>query len=144
MLPRCRGPLLPVLAVCLLSPLRARADFPFSPPVRPALPRVQDTAWARNPLDVFALAKPEEARPKPNPPARRIPPLRRVTFGLTGLAPPPEERAAFLADNSPDAYEKVVDRLLASPHFGERWASHWLDVVRFAETEGYKFDSMRP
>src|SRR5262249_31920208 len=88
-------------------------------------------------------AKLEHAGLHPNPPADKLTLLRRVTFDLTGLAPTPEETKAFLSDNSPNAYEKVVDRLLASPRFGERWAQHWLDVVRYAATEGFKTDRPR-
>jgi hypothetical protein len=98
----------------------------------------------RNSLDTFVLARLQKAGLRPNPEADRLTLLKRVTFDLTGLAPTPEERAAFLADRSPDAYERLVDRLLQSPHFGERWAQHWLDVVRYAETEGFKLDRIRP
>ena len=97
-----------------------------------------------NPLDAFVLAPLEKAGLRPNPPADKLTLLRRVTFDLTGLLPTPAEREAFLADKAPDAYERLVDRLLRSPHFGERWAQHWLDVVRFAETEGFKLDRLRP
>src|SRR5690349_7562743 len=120
------------------------ADWPFAPLARPAVPRVKQRDWVRNPVDAFVLAKLEEAGLQPSPPADKLTLLRRVTFDLTGLAPTPAERDAFLADQSPDAYERLVDRLLNSPHYGERWAEHWLDVVRFAETEGYKVDRLRP
>jgi hypothetical protein len=125
------------------GPARA-ADWPFGPLARPAVPPVKQQDWVRNPVDAFVLAKLEEAGLRPNPPADRLTLLRRVTFDLTGLAPTPAERDAFLADQSPDAYERLVDRLLSSPRYGERWAEHWLDVVRFAETEGYKADRLRP
>ncbi len=105
---------------------------------------MQRKSWLRNPLDAFVLARLEKAGLQPNPPADKLTLLRRVTFDLTGLLPTPAERDAFLADRSPDAYERLVDRLLRSPHFGERWAQHWLDVVRFAETEGFKLDKLRP
>jgi hypothetical protein len=108
------------------------------------MPRVRFTGWGHNPIDTFVLARLEKAGIQPSPEAARLTLLRRVTFDLTGLAPTPAERAAFLADRAPGAYEHVVDRLLASPHFGERWAQHWLDVVRYAETEGFKFDRLRP
>jgi hypothetical protein len=98
----------------------------------------------RNPIDAFVLARLEQAGLEPAPPADRLALLRRVTFDLTGLAPTPAECTAFLRDRAPDAYEKVVDRLLASPHYGERMAQHWLDLVRYAETEGYKLDRLRP
>ena len=90
------------------------------------------------------LAGLEKAGLQPNPPADKLTLLRRVTFDLTGLLPTPAQCDAFLADRGPDAYERVVDRLLASPHFGVRWAQHWLDVVRFAETDGFKVDRLRP
>ena len=81
---------------------------------------------------------------KPSPPADKATLLRRASFDLTGLPPTPEEVQAFLADNSPEAFEKVVDRLLASPHYGERWGRHWLDLARYAESEGFKADETRP
>jgi hypothetical protein len=98
----------------------------------------------RNPIDAFVLAGLEKAGLEPNPPADKLTLLRRVTFDLTGLLPTQAERDAFLTDRAPDAYERLVDRLLGSPHFGERWAQHWLDVVRFAETDGFKVDRLRP
>jgi hypothetical protein len=107
-------------------------------------PAVKDKSWGRNPLDAFILAKLEAAGLRPAPPAERRALLRRVTFDLTGLPPTPQEIDAFLADTSADAYEKVVDRLLASPAYGERWGRHWLDLVRFAETSGHEFDFDMP
>ncbi len=109
-----------------------------------ARPRSATPAWVRTPVDAFVLAKLEARGWTPAPPADRRELIRRVTFDLTGLPPTPEEVEAFVADASPDAYEKVVDRLLASPRYGERWAQHWLDVVRFAETEGYEYDRHIP
>jgi hypothetical protein len=147
---RCRLPALTCLAAAalgatLLAPPPGRAaDWPFAPLSRPAVPAVPPSGWTRNPIDAFVLAHLEKAGLRPNPPADRLTLLRRVTFDLTGLAPTPAERAAFLADHAPDAYERLVDRLLGSPHFGERWAQHWLDVVRYAETEGFKVDRLRP
>jgi hypothetical protein len=144
---RCPGRALVLLS--LLTALAGAgsgraADWPFAPLTRPGVPAVKQKDWARNPVDAFVLAKLEEAGLQPNPPADKLTLLRRVTSDLTGLAPTPEEREAFLADQSPDAYERLVDRLLDSPHFGERWAQHWLDVVRFAESEGFKLDKLRP
>jgi hypothetical protein len=134
-----------VLTVALFATAAVRAgDWPFAPLTRPAVPAVKDWDWGRNPIDAFILAPLEKAGVRPSPPADRRTLLRRVTFDLTGLAPTPAEEQAFLNDQAPDAYEHVVDRLLASPHFGERWAQHWLDVVRFAETEGFKVDRLRP
>jgi hypothetical protein len=111
-------------------------------PVSP--PEPMNAAWARNDVDRFILARQEAAGVTPSPQAPRETLLRRLTFDLTGLPPTPEELAAFLADTSADAYERLVDRLLASPRFGERWARHWLDAVRFGESGGYEFDGDRP
>jgi hypothetical protein len=125
-------------------PAEAKSHWAWKPPVRPAVPRVRDAGWVRNPIDAFILAKLEAAGPAPAPPASREQLLRRVTFDLTGLPPEPAEIDAFLADHSLDAYAKVVDRLLASPHYGERWGRHWLDLARYAESNGYEHDEVRP
>ncbi len=123
----------------------ATGDWPFQPLARPALPELKQLAgWARNPVDLFIGQKLEAKNLKPNPQADKLTLLRRVTFDLTGLPPTPAEQADFLADQSADAYAKVVDRLLASPRYGERWAQHWLDLVRYSETEGFKKDTLRP
>jgi hypothetical protein len=111
----------------------------FQPVRRPALPAVRDGAWPRTSVDRFILARLEEKGLTPSPPADRRTLIRRATFDLTGLPPTPEEVAAFEADPSPDAYERLIDRLLASPHYGERWGRFWLDVARFADTKGYVF-----
>ena len=97
----------------------------------------------RNPIDAFILARLEKEGLKPSPEADKVTLLRRVTFDLTGLPPTPAEVDAFVADKSPDAYEKVVDRLLASPRYGERMAMQWLDLARYADTHGYHIDSAR-
>ncbi len=123
---------------------RARSFWSFRPVVRPEVPNVARGDWAQSPIDRFVLAKLEAVGLAPAPPAARTTLLRRVTYDLTGLPPTPEEVDAFLADASPDAYEKVVERLLASPRYGERWARHWLDLVRYAETDGYEFDAPKP
>ncbi|MBS1788567.1 MAG: DUF1553 domain-containing protein [Acidobacteria bacterium] len=115
----------------------------FVKPVRPTTPSVKNQGWIRTPIDAFVLAKLEEKGLQPSPPADKRTLLRRVTFDLTGLPPTPLEISAFLADKSSNAYEKVVDQLLASPHYGERWAQHWLDVVRFGETNGFELDADR-
>jgi len=107
-------------------------------------PAVKNTKWVRTPIDRFILAKLEAKGLHPNPPADKATLLRRASFDLIGLPPTPEEVAAFLADNSPQAFEKVVDRLLASPQYGERWGRHWLDLARYAESEGFKADETRP
>jgi hypothetical protein len=110
---------------------------------RPALPRVKDEKWPRNAIDRFLLAPIEEAGLKPSPEADRRTLLRRLSFDLLGLPPTPEEVDAFVNDRSDKAYEKVVDRLLKSKHFGERLALYWLDLVRFADTGGYHSDNHR-
>ena len=110
-------------------------------PIRSAhVPPVKDAGWVNDSLDAFILARLEEKGLAPAPPADKRALIRRVTFDLTGLPPTPEEVSAFVADESPDAFARVVDRLLASPHFGERWGRHWLDLVRYAETRGHEFD----
>jgi hypothetical protein len=116
----------------------------FRPPRRPDVPAVKDKDWCVNPIDAFALARLEAEGLSPSPRADKLRLLRRVTFDLTGLPPTPDEQDAFLKDDAPDAYAKVVDHLLASPRYGERWAQHWLDLVRYAETDGFKSDDLRP
>ena len=106
-------------------------------------PPVRDNAWPRTDIDRFVLARLEAAGLSPNPEASRETLARRVFFDLIGLPPTPEELEGFLADTSADAYERLVDRLLESPRFGERWARHWLDTVRYAESGGYEFDGDR-
>ncbi len=118
-------------------------EWPFAPPVRPAAPDVANATWAANPIDRFVLSRLERAGLQPSRPADKTTLLRRVTYDLTGLPPTAAEMDAFLADRSSEAYSRVVDRLLASPRFGERWAQHWLDLVRYAETEGFKTDKLR-
>lgn len=113
----------------------------FSKPVRPAEPKPKNAEWVRSPIDAFVLARLEAAGLSPAPPAERLALLRRAYYDLIGLPPTPEEVDAFLADDSPGAFEKVVDRLLDSPHYGEKWARHWLDLVRYAETNGYERDN---
>src|SRR5262245_22670005 len=114
-------------------------------PVRPALPEVRNPKpEIRNPIDAFVRARLEAAGLTPAPPATREQLLRRVTFDLTGLPPTPEEVEAWLSDKSPDAYERLVDRLLASPQYGERWGRHWLDLARYADSNGYEHDEVRP
>ncbi|NUN97556.1 MAG: DUF1553 domain-containing protein [Candidatus Omnitrophica bacterium] len=109
----------------------------FRPVVKPALPKVRNEPWIRSPIDRFILAKMEEHGIDPSPPSDRAGLLRRVTYDLIGLPPTFAEVQGFVADPSPDAYEKVVDRLLASPRYGERWARYWLDLARYSDTTGY-------
>jgi hypothetical protein len=113
------------------------------PPKRPPLPSVKNEAWARSPIDRFILARLEEAGLEPAPEADRRSLARRVTLDLTGLPPSPSDVDAFVSDASPDAYEKLVDRLLASPHWGEHRARYWLDAARYADTHGIHFDNYR-
>ncbi|MGH9718761.1 MAG: PSD1 and planctomycete cytochrome C domain-containing protein [Bryobacteraceae bacterium] len=123
---------------------RGRKHWSFQPIKNPALPKVRLSTWPRSPIDRFVLASLERKGLRPAPAAGRRTLLRRVTFDLIGLPPAPQEIAGFVADRSPRAFEKVVDRLLASPHYGERWARHWLDLARYAETSGHEFDSEKP
>ena len=115
----------------------------FILPERPALPPVSDPEWVRNPIDAFVLSRLDAEGLGPSAEADRATLLRRVTLDLTGLPPTPAELAAFLGDDSPDAYEKAVDRLLGSPRYGERMASEWLDAARYADTNGYQTDGER-
>jgi mono/diheme cytochrome c family protein len=115
----------------------------FQPVQKPIPPKVQNTAWVSNPIDNFILARLEGKKLAPNPIADRRTLLRRLSYDLTGLPPTATEVQAFVADKSPNAYEKAVDRLLASPRYGERWARHWMDVARYADTKGYVFTDDR-
>jgi cytochrome c553 len=121
-----------------------RAHWAFRPVTAPIPPKVGDSAWPINPIDAFILAKLESQGLRPNAPATKTELLRRATYDLTGLPPTPEEVDAFLGDTSPLAYEHVIDRLLASPRYGETWGRHWLDLVRFAETNSYERDDPKP
>src|SRR5580700_6125929 len=109
---------------------------------RPAVPRLDD-AWIRTPVDAFVLAKLREKGLHPSPEGERRTLIRRLTYDLHGLPPSPEEVDAFAADSSPDAYEHLVDRLLASPRYGERWGRHWLDAAHYGESHGYDKDKPR-
>jgi uncharacterized protein DUF1553/uncharacterized protein DUF1549 len=121
-----------------------RSWWAFQPVVQPAAPAVKNKKWVKTPIDAFILAKLEAKDLQPNPPGDKLTLLRRATIDMTGLAPTADEIQQFLADNSPTAWEKVVDRLLASPAYGERWGRHWLDIVRYADSNGYKADETRP
>src|SRR5438477_5168644 len=122
---------------------RWQKHWSFIPPVRPALPAVKNTAWVRNPIDAFVLQRLEREGLVPSPEAGRETLLRRVSLDLTGLPPSVAEMDAFLKDKSADAYSKAVDRLLASPRYGERMAERWLDAARYADTNGYQYDAER-
>jgi hypothetical protein len=121
-----------------------KEHWSYQPLVRPALSPVRKPRWVRNPIDRFIMAELETAELPHAPEADRIALIRRVTFDLTGLPPSPSEVAAFLKDHRPDAYELLVDRLLESPHYGERWAQHWLDLAHYADSNGFELDAERP
>ena len=121
-----------------------RDHWSFKPLTNPAPPSPSDDAWARNDVDRFILSRLEAEGLRPSPEADRLTWLRRVSFDLVGLPPSTAEVDAFLEDQGPDAYERVVERLLASPRYGERWAQHWLDVVRYADTHGFEVNTERP
>jgi mono/diheme cytochrome c family protein len=121
-----------------------RQFWSFQPLADVAPPAVKNEAWCRTPIDRFILAKQEEAGLTPNDPASRRVLIRRATFDLLGLPPTPEEVEAFVNDPDPEAWPKLIDRLLDSDHYGERWARHWMDVARFAESTGYEQDDDRP
>ncbi|WP_395093746.1 DUF1553 domain-containing protein [Armatimonas sp.] len=140
--------LLALLPLAVLGTLalasRESSLWSLQPVQLPPIPRpAGGIKWARNPIDAFVLAKLEAKGLKPAPEADRRTLIRRVSFDLTGLPPTPQEIAAFLADAAPNAYEKLVERLLASPHYGERWGRHWLDVARFGESHGFEYDHLR-
>src|SRR4051812_47681541 len=116
----------------------------FRPVVKPPVPAVKDQGWSRNPIDALIASKLETKDLNPNPPADKLTRLRRVTLDMTGLPPTQDEIQKFMSDDSPNAWEKVVDRLLASPQYGERWGRHWLDVARYADSNGFKADETRP
>ena len=149
---RSNGALRPLTVFVMLTVCAAAARAPsgkadhwaFKPAARPAVPDTAADPWVRNPIDAFVRAKHQQQGLSPSPAADRRVLIRRATFDLTGLPPTPAEVEAFLSDSSPDAYEKLIDRLLASPAYGERWARHWLDVVHFGETHGYDKDKPRP
>lgn len=121
----------------------AKDHWAFKPPVQSVLPSVSDPKWGRTPIDAFVLARLDKEGLKPSVEADRVTLLRRLHLDLTGLPPTVAEVDAFLADKSADAYEQAVERLLKSPHYGERWARHWLDAARYADSDGYEKDKSR-
>ncbi|MBI3852436.1 MAG: DUF1549 domain-containing protein [Verrucomicrobia bacterium] len=135
-----------LILTCL--PLRA-ADtnwhnhWAFKPPTRPAVPKLRGNHWASTPIDNFILGRLEKEKLKPSPEADKATLLRRLSLDLIGLPPTIAELDAFLADKSPDAYDKQVERLLKSPHYGERWGRHWLDAARYADSDGFEKDKPR-
>ena len=134
--PRTGGPIDPVAD-------QAKKHWAFQPVSSPAVPATRTAGWAKTEVDAFILAALEAKNLKPQPEADRRTLIRRATFDLLGLPPTPEEVEAFEKDKDPQAYEKVIDRLLASPRYGERWARHWLDVARYSDTKGYVFQEER-
>jgi len=125
---------------CIVSAPGSHTHWAYVPPVRAKIPQVTNRAWVRNPIDAFVLNRLEKEKLSPSPEADRTTLIRRITLDLTGLPPSPSEVDAFVADKSPKAYEKVVDRLLASPHYGERMALPWLDAARYADSNGFQQD----
>ena len=156
-MPKKRDPLTPEQIALLRKWIEQGADWPdvaatedarlkhwaFKAPARPELPAAKNQRWVRNPVDAFILAKLDGEKLTPSPEADRTSLLRRLSLDLIGLPPTPQEVEAFLADKSPDAYGKQVERLLASPHYGERWARHWLDGARYADSDGFEKDMTR-
>jgi len=138
-----QGAEIPESAATYAAPEAAKTHWGFIAPVRPAVPQVSHKAWVRNPIDSFILARLEKEGLSPSPPADRVTLLRRLSLDLIGLPPTAAEVDAFLADKSPSAYEKQVDRLLNSPHYGERWGRIWLDAARYADSNGYEKDQPR-
>jgi hypothetical protein len=121
----------------------ATKHWAFQPPQRFPKPKVRNLAWVRNPIDSFVLAKLEKEGLSPAPEATKVTLIRRLSLDLLGLPPEPTEVEAFLSDTQADAYERLVERLLASPHYGERWGRHWLDLARYADSNGYNIDDAR-
>ncbi|MGB8167347.1 MAG: PSD1 and planctomycete cytochrome C domain-containing protein [Chthoniobacteraceae bacterium] len=146
--PKDKKPLKPAEIETLKKWVAKGAEWPvhwaYLPVQHPAPPAVQDAAWPRNEVDRFVLAALDAKEIKPSPEADRYTLIRRLSYDLLGLPPTPEEADAFVADTAPDAYQKLADRLLASPHFGERWGRHWLDRARYADSDGYEKDNPRP
>jgi hypothetical protein len=133
----------PPAAAAAATPQR-NSHWAFNPVVKPEPPAVQQRSWVRNPIDAFILARLEREGILPSPEASRTKLARRVSLDLTGLPPTPEQLQGYLQDNRPDAYEHFVDSLLDSPHYGERWARQWLDLARYADSDGFEKDLVRP
>lgn len=126
------------------EPNHQKSHWAFQPISNPELPPVRKSDWCRNEIDYFILHRLEKEQFTPSTEADKTTLIRRVTLDLTGLPPSPEEVTAFLKDERPDAYERLVDRLLQSPHFGEKWARPWLDLCHYADSDGYLTDAVRP
>jgi hypothetical protein len=121
----------------------AKRHWSFITPLRPALPTLRQKDWPRNAIDYFSLARLEKEAVAPSPEADRPTLIRRLSLDLTGLPPTIREVDEFVEDRRPDAYERVVERLIASPHYGERWGRHWLDLARYSDSNGYSIDAPR-
>ena len=145
--PETKNPLSPAEREILKRWIAAGAEYQphwaFQPPAQAPLPAVKQADWPRGAIDRFVLARMEKAGLAPSPAVDRYTLVRRVYLDLIGLPPTPDEVDAFVADTAADAYEKLVDRVLASPHYGERWARRWLDLARYADTNGYEKDRAR-
>ena len=122
----------------------AQGHWAYQPVQRPQMPQIQNKDWVRSPIDALVLARMEAKGVKPSKDANRAALIRRATLDAWGMIPTPEQVKAFVEDRSADAYEKLVDRLLSSPHYGERWGRRWLDLTRYADSEGYNQDETRP
>ena len=134
-----------LVAACYLAAAAQEGGlWSLRPVTRPSLPAVRNEGWPRNAIDRFILAALETEGIAPSPEADKQTLLRRLSLDLTGLPPSPEEQDAFLNDRRPDAWERQIERLLASPHYGEKWGRHWLDVARYADSDGYRGDAFRP
>ena len=142
----CFLPFFPAALIAASGPTNgsAQAYWAFQPVRRPAVPEVKRPDWAANPIDAFVLARLEEKGLNPNRPADRRELIRRACLDLTGLPPTPEQVEQFVSDTSVDAYPRLIDRLLDSPQYGQRWGKFWLDVVRYGETNGYERDGDKP
>ena len=127
-----------------IQPQAKTMHWAFTRPRRPALPKVENSGWVRNPIDRFVLAKLEAQGIQPSPEAESPTLIRRLSLDLIGLPPTPEEVDAFVDDADPQAYENLVDRLLRSAHYGEKWARHWLDLARYGDSDGFETDAPRP
>ena len=135
------------LTTCVAAEARAddeQTHWAFRTPTRPPIPSAKDVSWVRTPVDAFVLARLEAVGLRPKPRADAVRRLRRASLDLLGLPPTRQQVEVFLKDSSPDAWRRVIDRLLASPHYGERWGRHWLDLARYADSNGFEFDFERP
>ncbi len=142
--PALKAPQIALLRQWIASGAEYQSHWAFQPLSLPVSPAVHDTTWVRNPIDRFVLARLEAAKIKPSPLADRVTLIKRLHYDLIGLPPTPAEVDQFVHDPSPGAYEALIDRLLASKHFGERWGRHWLDMARYADSDGYEKDRARP